>query len=334
MDPAALLGFVIVAALIMYVLFGGADYGAGVWDLVAHGPTAAAERAAIAHAIAPIWEANHVWLILVVTVLFNAFPAAFATLGTRLHIPLLIALFGIVLRGSAFVFRAYGPTSEGFQKRWGRVFAGASLATPIALGLVVGAITEGRLDPGAESFTDLYVGPWLTPFAWSVGVFALALFSYLAAVYLTVAATDPAVVEIYRSRSLTMGVVTAVAALTSLALAGRAPHVREALLSANSALPLQLGTGVAAVATLVMLWVRRYWWARITVALQVAGILSGWALSQYPFLIRPNIRLGDAAAPESVLVTLLWILAAGAAVLLPALIYLFKLFSPHRAGQS
>src|SRR5262245_31694825 len=173
MDPALLLGSVIVFALIAYVLLGGADYGGGVWDLLASGPSAEEQRAAIARAIGPIWEANHVWLILVVVVLFSAFPAAFARVSTHLHIPLVLALLGIILRGSAFMFRAYGPLEVHFHRRWGLVFAIASLATPILLGVVVGAITEGRIDPHAQGFVALYLAPWLTPFAWAVGALTL-----------------------------------------------------------------------------------------------------------------------------------------------------------------
>src|SRR5512140_3168980 len=139
MDPALLLGGVIVLALTAYALMGGADYGGGVWDLAASGATAPA--------IGPIWEANHVWLILVVVVLFSAFPTAFARLSIHLHIPLMLALGGIILRGSAFMFRAYGPEDAQFRRRWGLVFAIASVVTPVLLGVVVGAITEGRIDP-------------------------------------------------------------------------------------------------------------------------------------------------------------------------------------------
>jgi cytochrome d ubiquinol oxidase subunit II len=121
--------WIVVVALNAYVLFAGADFGGGVWDLLASGPRRQQQRDLIARAIGPIWEANHVWLIVVVVVLFVCFPPAFAAFGTVLHIPLSLMLIGIVLRGSAFVFRAYsyGPRSE--QRRWGRVFA-VSRAVP------------------------------------------------------------------------------------------------------------------------------------------------------------------------------------------------------------
>jgi cytochrome d ubiquinol oxidase subunit II len=331
MDPALLLGIVVVLALTAYALLGGADYGGGVWDLLASGKSASDQRAAIARAIGPIWEANHVWLILVVVVLFSAFPAAFARLSTQLHIPLMLALVGIILRGSAFMFRAYGPTDARFQHRWGLVFAAASVVTPILLGVVVGAITEGQLDPRAIGFFDLYVTPWTTPFAWSVGIFALVLFSFLAAVYLTVSAGSDAVVEAMRTRALVSGVATGALALTVFLLAGSAPHVRSALTQSAWAWPLHVFTGAAAISALWLLWRRRFWAARVAAALQVTGILWGWALAQYPYLVRPDIRFDRAGAPSNVMVVFLWILGAGAVVLIPSLAYLYRLFTPRHA---
>src|SRR5207245_2586242 len=123
----------------------GADFGGGVWDLLAHGPQARAQREVIASAIGPVWEANHVWLVLVVVVLFMGFPVAFATLGTVLHVPLALMLTGIVLRGSAFAFRTYDVRRDATQRRWGRLFAIASLVTPVMLGVCVGAVAAGRV---------------------------------------------------------------------------------------------------------------------------------------------------------------------------------------------
>lgn len=331
MEPALLLGVVVVLALTAYALLGGADYGGGVWDLLASGRSAADQRAAVARAIGPIWEANHVWLILVVVVLFSAFPAAFARLSTQLHIPLMLALVGIILRGSAFMFRAYGPTEARFQHRWGLVFAVASLITPVLLGVVVGAVTEGRLDPRATGFVDAYVAPWTTPFAWSVGIFALVLFSFVAAVYLTVSGGSEVVIEAMRIRALVSGVATGALALTVLLLADSAPHVRSALTESAWAWPLHAFTGAAAIAALWCLWTRRFWAARVAAVLQVMGILWGWALAQYPYLVRPDIRFDNAGAPPNVMTVFLWILGVGAVVLIPSLVYLFRLFTPRHA---
>jgi len=331
-DPALALGGVMILALTAYALLGGADYGGGVWDLLATGETADRQRATIARAIAPVWEANHVWLILVVTVLFNAFPPAFAHLGIYLHVPLALALVGIILRGSAFVFRAYGPAGT-VASAWGRVFAVASLLTPVLLGVAVGAVTEGRIDPAAGGFWALYVAPWLTPFALAVGAFALVLFAFLAAVYLTLEADAREVAEAFRTRALVAGALTGVLALTVFLLAGQAPHVRHALTGSAWAWPLHVVTGLCAISAFVLLWTRRYWWARAATAAQVTLILWGWALAQYPYLIRPDVPLHDSAAPRPVLVLLLAILAIGALVLVPSLVYLFRVFAPRVARR-
>lgn len=329
-DPATLVAAIMVAALTLYALLAGADFGGGVWDLLATGPTRRAQRTTIAHVIAPVWEANHVWLILVVVLLFNAFPRAFAWLSIALHIPLMLMLIGIILRGSAFVFRAYGPATESAVRVWGRVFAVASTVTPLLLGMVIGAITEGRLDASAVGFRAVYVDPWLTPFALAVGVFALVLFAYLAAVYLTLEAREPATADAFRARALTSGVLTGVLALTVLLLTGDIPHLRAGLTASAWALPLHLVTGAAAIAAFVLLWTRRFWWARAAAAAQVACIVWGWALAQYPYLIRTSHTIADSAAPRVVLVVLLQILALGAIVLLPSLAYLFRVFAPRQ----
>src|SRR5258708_26175 len=142
-----LLGGVMLVSLTFYVLLAGADYGGGVWDLLASGPRAKGQRELVAKAIAPIWEANHVWLILVVVILFTAFPPAYALISTSLHVALLLLLFGIVLRGSALIFRT-NDTQAKWQ--WGRIFAMASLGTPILLGVVVGAISSGSIRTPGE----------------------------------------------------------------------------------------------------------------------------------------------------------------------------------------
>lgn len=175
-DAMVLLSIVLVLSLTAYALLGGADYGGGVWDLLATGKTADRQRATIAHAIGPVWEANHVWLIVAIVIVFTGFPRAFAAVSTYLHVPLLLVLVGIVLRGAAFVFRAYGPEDPRHEWFWGRVFAIASTATPFFLGVIVGALTEGRLPASPRgSFAAVYLTPWLTPFALSVGLFALVL---------------------------------------------------------------------------------------------------------------------------------------------------------------
>ena len=152
LTPGNFVAAVIVVAMLLYALTGGADFGGGVWDLLATGPRAGAQRQAIARAIGPIWEANHVWLLVVLVLMFVAFPTAFAAIMTALHLPMLIMLTGITLRGSAFVFRTYGPDRPEWR-RWGVVFGAASAVTPIFLGVVLGAVSSG-----ASPFVQM--APW------------------------------------------------------------------------------------------------------------------------------------------------------------------------------
>ena len=171
-SPAEAVAVAMLLALVIYALFGGADYGAGVWDLLARGPRATAQRELIAHAIGPVWEANHVWLIIVIVLLFTGFPSAFSAIMTTLHVPLSLMLIGIVLRGSAFTFRSYDNSEVG-KRRWNRVFSIPSVVTPMLLGAVIGAIATGQ--PGRALDSGL----------------PMPLFAFLAAIYLTLETPDP-----------------------------------------------------------------------------------------------------------------------------------------------
>lgn len=336
---------IIVVALDAYVLLGGADFGGGVWDMLARGPRAREQRALIRDSIAPIWEANHVWLIVVIVMLFTAFPPAFAALTTVLHIPLALMLVGIVLRGAAFVFRSYGQWGEGLQRTWGRIFAGASIVTPLCLGITVGAVASGRAGAafGAlngrsvprPSFADVFVFPWVAPFPVAVGVFALVLFAFLAAVYLAAAATDEATRADFRTRALGAGVAVFVVAALTLAIAQvEAPRLHWGLLASRWAVPVHVATGVSAVVAFWALWQRRWSLARVAAAAQVSFILWGWALSQFPDLVPPVISIRTAAAPSITLELLLWGLAGGMLVLVPSLAWLFRTFAAVRRAPS
>jgi cytochrome d ubiquinol oxidase subunit II len=188
---------VLLMSLTIYVLLGGADYGGGVWDLLASGPRKFEQRQFIAYAIGPIWEADHVWLILIVVILFTGFPAAFSTIMTALNLPITLMLVGIVLRGAALSFRSYGSTDALTDRRWSRIFGRASLITPALLGMAVGAIASGRLPQNPHRLRD-FVMPWLTPFCLSVGAFTVTMFAYLSATYAAYEARDSELAEDFR----------------------------------------------------------------------------------------------------------------------------------------
>jgi cytochrome bd ubiquinol oxidase subunit II len=332
--PETLLAGIMLVALTIYALGAGADFGGGVWDLLATGPTRDRQRETIAHAMGPIWEANHVWLILVVVLLFAAFPPAFATIGTALHVPLTLMLIGIVLRGSAFTFRSFHGPDEPVQRRWGRTFAIASVITPIMLGVCVGAVASGRLsmNPVTRAPVEGFFATWLAPFPLAIGAFTLALFAFLAAVYLTLETTDEALRNAFRARALAAALVVGVLALVAFLLSGTGARlIREGLAQRWWSMPFQLATGAMAVGAIVALWTRRYRAARVFAILQVTLILWGWGLAQYPYLIEPDLTIAAAASPPRVLRAVLWALAAGSVLLIPALIYLFRLFKSSRA---
>ena len=310
---------VLAVALNAYALTGGADFGGGVWDLLATGPRRDRQRQLIADSIAPIWEANHVWLIVVIVVLFTAFPAAFGMLGIVLHIPITILLLGIVMRGSAFVFRSYGRPGRG-RNVWGTAFAIASVITPIFLGVVIGTIVSGRVAEaatriGGAPFTDVFVRPWADTLPLAVGVFALALFAFLAATYLTVEATDDALRDDFRRRALVAAAVVIVS--------GACVDVAVVLI-------VQAVATIAAATAFGALWMRRYRLARIAAAAEVSVVLWGWLWAQYPYVIPPALTIREAAAPAVTLRLLAIGLAAGAIVLLPSLRYMFKVFKTKR----
>jgi cytochrome bd ubiquinol oxidase subunit II len=348
--------WVVVVALNAYVLFAGADFGGGVWDLFASGPRSREQRELISHAIGPIWEANHVWLIVVVVVLFVCFPPAFAAFGTVLHIPLSLMLIGIVLRGSAFVFRAYsyGPRAE--QRRWGQVFAISSLVTPVVLGMCVGAVASGRVgdalagigygpaavlpssassvSAGAPrvSFASLYMLPWLSPFTIAVGAMALALFSFLAATYLTVEAEgDAELQDDFRRRALASALASIVAATVALVLGATRGGVMARLVGVGWSLPLLIASGLACVASILALLRRRYRLARLGAGAWVTLVLWGWVVAQFPLIIPPSLTIDAAAAPRRVLTDTLVVLAIGGVILIPSLWYMIRVFKDeHR----
>jgi cytochrome bd ubiquinol oxidase subunit II len=323
-----LIGAVMLTSLIVYALVGGADYGGGMWDLLASGPRAKRQRHAIVEAIAPIWEANHVWLILVIVLLFSGFPRAFSAIMIALHIPITAMLIGIVLRGSAFVFRKYDSTADAVQRRWSTIFGIASFFTPFFQGLALGALTTGDIHVVEDHVTTGFFAGWLTPFALACGLFALALFAFLAATYMTVNTQgQPDLQNDFRLRA-----IWAETALIPLAIIVFITSKYGAALMyrglTNWWAPLLLGwTALSALTAALALWFRRFYLARIAAVAQVTFILLGWGLAQFPHLVTPDVTLQNAAAPESTLKLLLLALGAGAVVLLPSLIYLFQIFN-------
>ncbi len=339
---AELVALTLLVALVAYTLTGGADFGGGVWEMFAHGPRKAAQRKLIERALAPIWEANHVWLILIVVVLFVALPHAYAAISTALHIPLVVMLIGIVLRGAAFVFRSYDPTPGRGAARWQMVFAVASIVTPVFLGVVIGALVTGDLALDAEHRPTVgFVAAWAQPFPFFVGLFVLAMFAWLAAVYLTIeAAGDVDLQRDFRARAMIAGLVSGGLSIAVMALAEQhAPRLAQELGGRASeahevvAVLMQLAVALLGIGALLSLHREYYRTARLLAAAQVALVVIGLGLAQWPFVIAPSLTFADALAPEGVVVPMLVFLAFATPVLLLALAFLFKVFKAQRGAD-
>jgi cytochrome d ubiquinol oxidase subunit II len=282
----------------------------------------------VERAIGPIWEANHVWLILAIVVLFTAFPRAFAAISIALFVPLVVLLLGIVLRGAAFTFRLYDGRDP-VQRAWGVVFSISSVVAPVALGTVVGALASGRLELDRGVPVNGFFA-WLSPFPLVIGVLAAALFAFVAATYLAVEA-EGALREDFRIRAIASGIAVFAAAALALVLARTdAPLVFGALTRRTWSLPFHAATGVAAVVAFAALWTRRVRLARAAVVLQTALIIVGWGAAQYPYLVVPDLTLATSGAPARTQILLLWALGAGALLLFPCLYFLFRVFKGER----
>ena len=327
------LGSALVGALTCYLLTGGADFGAGILSLFAFGRNGQKQRALIDQAIGPIWEANHVWLIVAVTIPFTAFPPAFAVIATGLHIPLSLMLIGIVLRGTAFAVRTHDVTSrtDGSSTTpvmWRYVFAGSSVMTPALLGIILGAVASGKMADvsSTASFTERFVTPWLAPFPLSVGCLTMALVAYLAAVYLLVEAREAEMRVLFARRAMVSCVAVVLAAAIALWQARTgAPEIYAGLRHTAVGLLAILVVFVLHLSALFALWKGKAGAARWRAIAGAVVMLWGWALAQFPFLVEPHITIGD-AAPQPTLRVLTSSLVLGSIVLFPLLYYLYRIF--------
>ena len=310
-----------LAGLAIYTALGGADFGAGFWQIVATDDDISDEAH---HAMAPVWEANHVWLIYVLTVVWTAYPSAFGSIASTLSIPLFIAGIGIVLRGGAYALRS-GTRTAAETRRVDTLFAVSSILTPFALGTAVGGIASERVhvgNPGGSLTTS-----WLNPTSITIGVLAVATSAYMAAVFLSGDATrhgNDALAERFRTRALASGVVAGAAAVAGLVVLHFDAERLFHRLTDGPGLPALVVSLAAGVGTLALLWRRRYEPARYSAALAVATVVVGWAVAQYPVFLR-GLTVHEAAAGHDVLVAVVVSVLAGAVILFPSLALLFRL---------
>lgn len=319
--------FFLALSIVFYVLFGGADFGAGVLELI----SGQQDRETIAHAIGPVWEANHVWLILVVVILFMGFPEIYSTMSLYLHIPLLLMLVGIVLRGTAFAYMHYDAIKDRSNNYYNLVFKISSVLTPMFLGITVGAMMLGRIDLNAESFYAGFIAPWFNLFSFSVGLFCLVLFTFLAAVYLIGETQNREHRNTFiRSAKL----VNALAVIIGALVFASAHWSGLPLLSLFYDSWVAIITVVLATAILPPLWISlqqsKVVLSRFLAGAQVLLILFAWFWVQYPVVVQINgalpLTFYNSAAPESTLLQLVIALVIGSLIILPFLYYLMKTF--------
>jgi cytochrome d ubiquinol oxidase subunit II len=323
MTLAAAVAAAMFVGVVAYALFGGADFGSGFYDLTAGlgGGEAGEIRTLIDESIGPVWEANHVWLIYVLVMWWTGFPASFAAATTTLSIPLALALAGIVLRGAGFAFRKYAETF-GQARLFGAVFAGSSLIAPFFFGTVAGAIASGRVPAGG--YGNL-VTSWVNPASMVGGALAVTTCIFLAGVFLTADAHrvgHDRLAERLRARTLVVGILSGVIVFAGLYPVWHdAPTLSHGL--RTTAAPLLVLAAAAGIATLILLYRRRFAVARVPAAGAVAAVVIGWGVAQYPWILVNQLMIDDAAGAPATLAGLLVVVGLAAAMVLPALIYLF-----------
>ena len=314
---------ILLAALTIYAVLAGADFGGGVWDLFASGPRLRAQRIAVAAAMGPVWEANHVWLIFLIVGLFTGFPTVFATLSTALFLPFTIALIGIILRGAAFTFQTHGYEAAGELAPWGAAFGAASIIAPAFLGATLAAVAMGAVR--ASGGQSVFAG-WFSWLGADLALLAVALCAYLAATFLMVETeNDPPLQADFRQRAFGAAIVSGVLALIGLLLAWRQAPLLWSELTGRGIWLLLIALINGPIAAFAV-WRRSPRVARVAVAAQIVFVLWAWAVGQWPALVPPDFTIHGSAAPESSLRALMVTIAAGMVVLAPSLWLLFRVF--------
>ncbi|GAA4746081.1 cytochrome d ubiquinol oxidase subunit II [Nocardioides endophyticus] len=316
---------ILFVAITLYAIFGGADFGAGLWDLVAGGTRRGERpREVIDHSIAPVWEANHVWLIFVFVLLWTCFPEAYASITLTLFVPLTLAALGIVLRGASFAFRkAVFRTRD--KRNFGAAFAVSSVLVPYCLGAVVGGIASGRVPAGGKAGDPW--DSWVNPTSVLGGVLAVCVTAYLAAFFLVIDAqrlSDEAMVTYFRRRATAAAVAAGlVSAGGILVLTQDAEYLFDGLTS--RALPLVILAAICGLAALLLLTRRARHGARLAAVGAVASVVLAWAAAQWDYLLPTSLTVSAAAAPSGTIAAVL--VATGLAVVLivPAFVLLYVL---------
>ena len=326
------------ASILLFALAGGADFGAGLWSLFARrGERATEQQQLIERSIGPLWEANELWVVVSAVILWSAFSPAFSAYGTALFIPFVLAIAGILLRGAFLAFRIEAQEqAPGAYRFFGEVFGIMSILTPFFLGTAAGAIASGRLRLNENELpVDGYLQPWLGPFPIIVGLLGVATCVYLSAIYLTLEAADnEPLQEDFRIRGIIAGVVLGVLGVAAMPITrSDAPYMWDGLYPGGLGSALMVVAALSLLASLALLFLRRYWLARAAAVVQVVAVFCAWAVAQYPYLLVPDITIQDAASPRSVLVAMSILIIVYVVVLGPSLWLLFRLFKSRPSGK-
>ena len=316
---------VLFVAITAYCVFGGADFGAGFWDLVAGGAERGDRpRALIDHSIGPVWEGNHVWLIFVFVVLWTGFPEAYSSIMLTMFVPLTLAALGIVLRGSSFAFRKTVFRLRD-RRNLGAAFAISSVLVPFFLGAVAGGIASGRVPPGGAAGDP--VTTWLNPTSVLGGLLAIVVVAYLASVYLVFDARrlgDPEMVEYFRRRAIAAAIMAGVVALGGIfILRSDAEYLFDGL--STDALPLVILSALCGTTSLILLIRDAARGARLLAVGAVASVVTAWGVAQWPYLLPETLEVSDAAAPSATLGAILVVAVGAVLIVLPGFILLYTL---------
>lgn len=330
---ADIVAAVLILVTTAYAALAGADFGGGIWDLLAGGTARGrAPRCRIDRSITPVWESNHVWLIIALVVLWTGFPSAFADIFTTLFVPLSIAALGIVLRGSGFAFRAQ-VRSLRWQAVAGGVFAIASLLTPFFLGTVVGSVVTGQV----RGMSGDPVASWTNLTSLLTGGLFVVVGAYLAAVYLAAdseRAGEHALRAYFARRAVAAGVVSGVLAGITMAVLHSTAKPLYTELTTGRGLALVVISVLAGVAVLVLLLRDVVWPVRPLAALAVAAVVWGWAISQYPYIVPPRLTIAGTAAPGAALVAMLVVVGIIVILVAPSFALLFWLAAGNKLGEA
>lgn len=327
---------VLFVALVAYCVVGGADFGVGIIEMLSPASERKRIRKLSEHAIGPIWEANHVWIVLIIVILFVGFPKVHTQLTTSMHVPLLAMLVGIVLRGTAFTFRYYDVSEDVYSERlWTWLFRVGSLLVPISFGAIAATMHHGTIPDSPTNVFDSYIAPWCTWYSLLTGVFVASLFAWIASVFLCGEPGAQGEIALWIRRSRRYGIACAI-----IGAATSATAVVEGTLS-HSALLTPIPLASVVVATAAALYTYRYagarhWTSRLAVGTACMAILGGYWLAHYPVAVSfqgRELLWHAAAAPRASLSALSLALIVGLALIGPGLVALYRVFKTPEAAN-